>query len=174
MVKRVALVGASSTGKTTVFDTLKVLLSNQEYTFKSEIARTALKYGFPINENGTDSTQLAVSNLHLEALLTPGNLMLDRCYLDLVVYTGLMEGVSSNVSDFILDTWDRVIEQYTHFVYFPIEFDLVKDGVRSEDGDWRVIVNAKFKEMLESLDTPYLTVTGDPSERATQILKYIE
>ena len=51
MMKRIALVGTSSTGKTTVFDLLKTDLLG--YVFVNESTRTVKSYGFPINEDGT-------------------------------------------------------------------------------------------------------------------------
>ena len=51
MIKRVALVGASSTGKTTVYELLKSKLP--KYEFINESTRTVASYGFPINELGT-------------------------------------------------------------------------------------------------------------------------
>ena len=90
MIKRIALVGASSTGKTTVYELLKNKLP--KYEFINESTRTVASYGFPINENGTDATQLAISSFHLEALLKPYNLLLDRCYMDVAVYTCFMDG----------------------------------------------------------------------------------
>ena len=85
MITRIALVGASSTGKTTVYEILKNKLP--KYEFINESTRTIGEYGFPINEEGTDATQLAISSFHLEALLQPSNLVLDRCYMDVVVYS---------------------------------------------------------------------------------------
>ena len=95
MIKRIALVGASSTGKTTVYELLKNKLP--KYEFVNESTRTVGSYGFPINEEGTDATQLAISSFHLEALLQPYNLVLDRCYMDVVVYTKFMKGVTSQI-----------------------------------------------------------------------------
>ena len=67
MITRIALVGASSTGKTTVFELLKNKLP--KYEFVNESTRTIGNYGFPINEQGTDATQLAISSFHLEGPL---------------------------------------------------------------------------------------------------------
>ena len=135
MIKRIALVGASSTGKTTVYELLKNKLT--KYEFINESTRTVGQYGFPINEKGTDATQLAISSFHLEALLQPYNLVLDRCYMDLVVYSHFMEGIEEKTLRYIEDTWNRIKGEYTHYVYFPIEFDSVDDGVRSVNEDWR-------------------------------------
>jgi len=170
MIKRIALVGASSTGKTTVYELLKNRLP--EYKFINESTRSVKRYGFPINEDGTSETQLAISNFHLEALLSPNNLLLDRGYIDLVVYTRHMF-VSPSTRDYIEDTFGRVHKEYTHYIYFPIEFAAVDDGERSVNEDWRKTIDQEFQNILGDLDQPYLTVTGSPLQRVEQILNFI-
>lgn len=171
MIKRIALVGASSTGKTTVYELLKNKLP--KYEFVNESTRTVGSYGFPINEFGTDATQLAISSFHLEALLQPGNMVLDRCYMDLIVYSEHMD-IEDSTKNYIEDTWHRVKNEYTHYVYFPIEFDSVDDGVRSVNEKWRIEVDNSFKELLKGVRQPYLTITGSPMQRVDQILDFIK
>ena len=173
MVKRIALVGSSSTGKTTVYELLKNKLP--KYEFINESTRSVKKYDFAINENGTDATQLAISSFHLEALLKPYNLVLDRCYMDLVVYTRNLPNVRMNTKAFIQNTWHRVKDEYTHYIYFPIEFDAVDDGVRSVNEKWRRKVDEGFIEQLELLpDYKRLTITGSPMQRVDQIMEFIK
>ena len=171
MVKRIALVGASSTGKTTVYELLKNKLP--KYEFINESTRTVGSYGFPINEAGTSETQLAISSFHLEALLKPGNMILDRCYMDLLVYSNFMDKISVETYNYIEDTWNRVKNEYTHYIYFPIEFQSVDDGVRSVNEDWREKIDKEFQLLLEGVRKPYLTVTGSPLQRVEQILEFI-
>jgi|SRR5210317_978700 len=171
MIKRIALVGASSTGKTTVFELLKNKFP--KYEFVNESTRSVAKYGFPINEFGTDATQLAISSFHLEALLRPGNILFDRGYLDLLVYTNHMD-VDDSTKNFIEDTWHRVKGEYTHYIYFPIEFVSVDDGVRSVNEEWRKEIDQEFKKELDNIHKPYLTVTGSPLQRVEQILDFIK
>jgi len=119
MIKRIALIGASSTGKTTVYELLKNKLP--KYEFINESTRTVASYGFPINEAGTSETQLAISSFHLEALLNPGNILLDRCYMDLLVYSKFMDKISVETYNYIEATWNRIKGEYTHYIYFPKE-----------------------------------------------------
>ena len=172
MVKRIALVGASSTGKTTVYELLKNKLP--KYEFINESTRTVGSYGFPINEGGTSETQLAISSFHLEALIQPYNLILDRCYMDLVVYSKYMDKLSLEAYNYIFETWKRVKDEYTHYIYFPIEFDSVDDGVRSVNEDWRRKIDSEFQEQLKTVREPYLVVSGSPMERLNQILEFIK
>ena len=51
--------------------------------------------------------------------------------MDLVVYTRNLPNVRMNTKAFIQNTWNRVKDEYTHYIYFPIVFDAVDDGVRS-------------------------------------------
>ena len=172
MVKRIALVGASSTGKTTVYELLKNKLP--KYEFINESTRTVGSYGFPINEAGTSETQLAISSFHLEALLRPGNVVLDRCYMDLLVYSNFMDKISKEAHNYIEDTWNRVKNEYTHYIYFPIEFKSVDDGVRSVNEEWREKIDKEFQLLLEGVRKPYLTVTGSPLQRVESILTFIK
>ena len=172
MIKRIALVGASSTGKTTVYELLKNKLP--KYEFVNESTRTVGSYGFPINEKGTDATQLAISCFHLEALLQPYNQVLDRCFMDVVVYTRFMDNASEETWKYIDATWNRIKHEYTHYIYFPIEFDSVDDGVRSVNEKWRTDIDEEFKAVLEGVRQPYLTITGSPMQRVEQILKFIK
>ena len=176
MIKRIALVGASSTGKTTVYELLKTKLPTkgfQQWQFINESTRTVASYGFPINEKGTSATQLAISSFHLEALLQPFNMILDRCYLDLLVYTNHMD-VDLATFKYIEKTWERVNDAYTHYIYFPIEFNSVDDGVRSVNEEWRREIDAEFRFRLNKDNIPYLAVTGSPLQRVEQILNYIK
>jgi hypothetical protein len=69
------------------------------------------------------------------------------------------------------------MNQYTHFIYFPIEFKSVDDGVRSIDEEWRAKIDNQFKSNLEAIKNlggDYLTVTGSPKQRVEQILNYIK
>jgi nicotinamide riboside kinase len=172
MIKRIALVGASSTGKTTVYELLKGKLP--KYEFVNESTRSVAKYGFPINENGTSETQLAISSFHLEALLKPGNIIFDRGYLDLLVYSRYMNEISVEAYNYIEATWNRVKNEYTHYIYFPIEFKSVDDGVRSVNEEWRKAIDEEFQLLLDGVRKPYLTVTGSPLQRVEQILNFIK
>jgi hypothetical protein len=171
MIKRIALVGASSTGKTTVFELLKTRLL--KYEFISESTRSVNSFGFDINEQGTDLTQLAISTFHLKHLIDCNKGVYDRCYLDLVVYTKNLEKVSSQVASFIEANWGSIMHEYTHYVYFPIEFDSVDDGTRSVNEDWRRAIDDYFKYRLDVDIKNYLTVTGSPLNRVDQILNFI-
>ena len=171
MGQKIALIGPGSTGKSTVFNMLKEGRLPY-YKFISESTRVVAWYGFPINEQGTDLTQLAISSFHLKALLTTQDTIYDRSYLDLYVYTQTLN-VEPSTLEYIKDVFLEVKDQYTLFVYFPIEFPTVEDGIRSTSEDWRHQVDRLFKECLDKYNLPYITVSGTPAERVSQIISKI-
>jgi nicotinamide riboside kinase len=85
-----------------------------------------------------------------------------------------MDNIDRGTYDFIQDTWNRIKGEYTHYIYFPIEFGSVDDGVRSVNEDWRKKIDERFKSELETVRQPYLTVTGSPMQRVDQILNFIK
>ena len=93
--------------------------------------------------------------------------------MDVVVYSRFMEKIKPMTYSYIEDTWNRIKNEYTHYIYFPIEFDSVDDGVRSIDEEWRTKIDNEFKSILSGVRQPYLTVTGSPMQRVEQILKFI-
>jgi len=93
--------------------------------------------------------------------------------MDLIVYSEHMD-IDDSTKNYIEDTWHRVKNEYTYYVYFPIEFESVDDGVRSIDEEWREDIDKSFKKLLEGVRQPYLTVTGSPMQRVDQILSFIK
>jgi nicotinamide riboside kinase len=94
--------------------------------------------------------------------------------MDLLVYSKFMDKLSVRTYNYIEDTWNRLKNEYTHYVYFPIEFDSIDDGVRSVNEEWRKKIDDEFKAVLEGVRQPYLTITGSPMQRVEQIMKFIK
>ena len=94
--------------------------------------------------------------------------------MDLLVYSKFMDKLSVKTYKYVEDTWNRLKGEYTHYVYFPIEFESVDDGVRSVNEKWRTDIDEEFKAVLEGVRQPYLTITGSPMQRVEQILNFIQ
>jgi len=169
--ERIILCGTSSTGKSTILEVLKGDLLS--YKFISESTRTVKSYGLGINEEGSESTQLAIAAFHLEALLSEEDLILDRGFLDLVVYSRMLPNLNTQVLAYIEDMWRRIAPQYTKICYFPIEFSIVDDGVRTLSSSWRESVDKEFRKELERLGADYIIVRGTREERLITVKDYI-
>lgn len=175
--------GASGTGKTTALDLLKKRLPSTYKIHTSVIRNLASQRGLTLNELATEQTQNLIFEAYENILYDDKDVKYinDRCLIDPVAYT--MYLVSDNKLDkSILDAqWMKlkaaVSEGFLeHVFYFPVNFPLVRDGVRSEDESYRREIDTFIRSILERLEElypdkfSYTTVKGTPEEIVEQIL----
>ena len=147
--------GAQSSGKSTLLSKCEELLPH--WNFVPEVTRYVLKeYDLPINEEGTDLTQIMILSEHLRNVYRKyeknAPVILDRCTLDGIVYTHwLCNNKGVNLSVFSHANWvfEKTIGEYDIIFYTsPYEVPVVDDGERS--------VNIKFRDEIISLFERYL------------------
>lgn len=172
---RMCLTGSQSTGKSTVLN----LFKEAGYPVITEVVRNLVKEkGISINKEGTDATQQMVFNTYSKVLSETEKYVSDRGLTDVISYTaaGVFEG---KVNKAVLDEQEVQLEEFVAnnpdivYVYFPIEFPVVADGVRSVDEDYRKQIDNLIHDTLDGLGIDYLTVTGTPEERFGQILDHV-
>ena len=173
----IALSGAQCTGKTTLLNALKSdpLMSNR-FTFVDEIVRTIQKKGFKINEAGNDETQVIVMQTHSENTKIPGDTLLDRCALDGMVYTTYMwrhHKISRKTYYECLKVFLNCIEKYDIIFYLTPEFDIIPDGVRSTNVDFRNEVADIFEEIIKSYKLTVVRLLGGVEERLSAMRKIL-
>lgn len=175
MNKRIILTGAQGTGKTTVLN----LFKEAGWPVITEVVRKLHKeQGVSINRDGDGGTQQLVFNTYKELLVGEGPYVSDRGLTDVFAYStdalnrhkmdamkALNQGVE--VINFTKENPDIV------YIYFPIEFDVVNDGVRSVDPEYQRVIDEYIKNILDNLNIDYLTVHGTPEERYSQIMDFI-
>lgn len=178
----VSFTGAQSTGKTTLLNRCKEVYSN-EFNFIDEVTRLVKRnYNVPINEDGTDITQLFIVNTHIDNAFKiyedpKKGCILDRCIVDGLVYTGYLalEGKVSkwvvkyakHVFDLLLPKLDKIF--YTH----PGDVELVADGERSVDLEFRRKIIDLFDLLFELHEEKFknklVILKGTVEERMEQI-----
>lgn len=171
---RIAISGSHSTGKSTVMNVLRDIPSlSSRFTFKSEILRDIKKNGIKINEYGTDETQLLVLSKMIEYATIP-NTILDRCLLDCLSYTAYLYE-KGQVRKNTLKIAETLFENIKYDIYFYIapEFDIVPDGVRSENFEFRDRVAEIFEEYIEAYKLEPIRLTGSVTERVEQFTNTI-
>ena len=62
---RIAITGSHNTGKTSLINKLYPRIEFEGYDFYQEAVREVYRLGFPFNNESNDSSQLAMSSLHL-------------------------------------------------------------------------------------------------------------
>lgn len=166
---RIAISGSHSTGKSTLINALKEIPSlSRRFTFKTEILRDIKKTGIKINEFGSDETQLIVMAKHMEYATIP-NTILDRCVFDGMVYTAYLYE-KNQVKKSTLRVAESIFENVRYDIYFYIapEFDIIPDGVRSENVEFRDRIAELFEEYMDAYNLNAIRLTGTVKERTTQ------
>lgn len=175
MNKRIILSGASGTGKSTVLN----LFKEAGYPVVTEVVRTLIKEkGIVINEQAPDESQMLIFEGVMDSIR--GNkFVADRGLADVLGYSevGYTRG---NISGNVFAKQQELALKFTHdnpdiiYIFFPVEFDIVADGIRSTDEVYRGQTSQAIENWVCSLSkNQYLTVHGTPEERFRQILDYV-
>ena len=169
---KIAISGSHSTGKSTVINVLKGMPELvKRFAFKGEILRDIRKMGININEYGTDDTQILVLSKFLE-YSTIRNSILDRCALDGLAYTAYLYE-KGQVKKSTLKIAEAIFENVKYDMYFYIapEFEIVPDGVRSENVEFRTRVAELFEEYMEVYRITPIRLTGNVDQRVAQFME---
>jgi thymidylate kinase len=171
--------GVQSSGKTTLLKSCKEIYSDR-FEFVDEVTRLVKReFNVPINEQGTGLTQCLITNKHIENVLRQRDkdVILDRCILDGLCYTGYLhlEGsVPKWVFDYTQNVFKRLISQYNIIFYTdPYDVALVDDGERSTDIDFRNKMIETFEQVIISygdlLENKLVRLKGTVEERMEAI-----
>lgn len=171
---KIILTGSQGTGKSTVLHEFE----KGGFAVITEVVRKLAKDGIKINEMGDEEGQKKIFETYKE-LLSNENYMSDRGLTDVAAYTWYLVN-ENKIHPSIL--WEQLedIEEFFNahtdiiVCYFPIEFPVVDDGVRSVDESFRLRIDHYIKDILDTKHIPYITVTGTVEERVELIRKTIE
>jgi len=179
--------GAHGTGKTSM---AQAMLDGpfSSFSLVPSTARQIKAYGYPINREATELSQILVPLLRMvdeaEAFTNQHNrmykqgLISDRTLVDSLAYTmyqnlhvwesgDLIENVTLRLAQMHINT-------YNVLLYFPIYWDNVDDGVRDPDEQYRRDIDNNIKTILELLGINYYTVPNvTPEIRADWLVQKI-
>lgn len=165
---KIEFIGAQGTGKTTVADQL----TGFGIPVIDNVIRNLVKeQGIKINQQGTIEGQEAIFRAYEHALDEYMDFISTRSLFDVVAFTQYLY-VHGRIEDpyDVVRQVDRLVT-YLHnnkdvvYVYFPIEFDPVDDGVRSTDKKYQKEIDKIMVEILKNTKTPYYTIHGTVEER---------
>ena len=169
-MNKIVFTGTHSTGKTTL---LKEFVG-KNYNIITEVVRELAKTGIKINKDGDYLGQTIIFNKYLEKLLCADNFISDRCLVDVLAYTKYL--VDAGKVD--KELYDNQLKSFIMFnetcpdvmyCYFPIEFDMVEDGVRVQDDNFRKEIDKNIMYILNSTGTKYVTIKGTHEERVEKL-----
>lgn len=169
----IAFTGPQSSGKTTLIDLLKYYTDNHhlKFTYIGSATRSLKAKGLTINNIGDtfDETQRAVVKSHLDNIKYyenhGGNVVLDRCLLDGIVYTRYFYN-QGKVSNEVMNYSEHMLKNYYSaydivFYLDPTGVPLVADNERSTDLIFRKDIIELFNEYLLEFKAIKLTGTID-------------
>ena len=174
VIMRIALSGAQGTGKTTLINELKNGSFLPHYTFYDEVVRNLVKRtGISINRKADDYSQTAITNeqvrLASETTFNTPNAFFDRCIVDshaFTIFDYVREQISKKVYMYSSEMLKMVFTYFPYdmVIYIPPKIQLVEDGVRDTDVQYRnridkLMTNVLNYNSIKSSSTKIYTLT---------------
>lgn len=179
-MERVIYTGAQGTGKTTILNIMRAA-----YDVITEVVRNLSKKGVKINEQGTLDGQETIFNEYKRLLGKKREYISDRGLTDVTAYTMYLASHEKNTDEKaalvrLAQNQINYIKQFVEknpdivYCYFPIEFPVVNDGVRSTDEEFRKEIDKHIVDILKTVNIPYITVTGSVEQRLSTCMDVME
>ena len=180
MGMRIAFAGSHSTGKTTLISFFETRVREKNPSLKitkiSNIPRQVIARGFPMEKNSTVDAycNYILDQFREERLAMEQGcdlLMSDRTVLDAVGYALTNRDiprpfVPQYFIDMLIEVWLREALFYDLYVFLPVEFDMVQDGVRPVDERYRQSVSLQIQRLLtQHLQDRFLIASGSVEQR---------
>ncbi|MBR5297532.1 MAG: ATP-binding protein [Parabacteroides sp.] len=159
-------VGTQSTGKSTILRQFQ-----SEYNVITEVVRRLAKEGVKINEMGDEEGQWAIFNEYKKLFSEQDNYISDRGLVDVCAYTKYLVDQGSIDESIYTEQLKQLKEfvrdvQATYF-YFPIEFPVVADGVRSVDENFRKAIDENIRAIMKEAKINHVIITGSVEHRVS-------
>lgn len=171
----ISFTGAQSTGKSTLLEKLKTNERFRKFNFVPEITRSLKKkYKIDINESGDEFTQLLTVNSHLYNYIDhkDGNVILDRCILDGMIYTMYQyqtKKIPIEVFNYSEYLFKKLIGELDIILYTEPDIPLVDDGERSANEEFRNVIIKLFEEAIQHYKINVVRLKGSVEERLETI-----
>lgn len=170
-MKRIAIVGSFSTGKTTLGNELSREL---ELPLLPEVARQVVELGFKLDKDATPETETLIFLRQWHAEMTHTEFVGDRSLIDVIAYAEwVLEHQDFRKEHYL---WESCLDiaqenlrtQYTHVFYLPVEFPIVLDGLRPDDPEFQADIDKRMRRILDSYAVAFTELTGSVETRLEQ------
>lgn len=167
----ISFTGAQSTGKSTLL-TMCQQHFGKKYKYVEEVTRLVKrKYKVPINEYGNNTTQCLIINQHIiNSVKYKKNVIMDRCIIDGIVYTSWLHQqgqVNKWVVDYAFEVGRMLVPKLDLIFHCVADFDLVSDGERSDDTQFRNEISIMMNHILQqdAFKDKVVKLTGNIEQR---------
>lgn len=178
---KINFVGAQGTGKTTLLEAARRDEYFKDFQFCTEIVRDLVKKkNLSINESGNAKSQKVFFDAYNKILNKDGYIS-DRCIIDVHAYTNyLYDYKSSNSEKEFQSLYKEILREnsilkslnkdsFGIIIYFPIEFELVDDGIRSLNVYFQEYIDQYIVNTLNKYQLPFYTIRGSVEQRLKQL-----
>lgn len=178
---KINFVGTQGTGKTTLLEAARKDEAFKDFQFCTEIVRDLVKKkNLSINESGNTRSQKVFFDAYNKILNKDGYIS-DRCILDVHAYTNyLYDYKSSNSEKELRSLYKEILREnsilkslnkdsFGIIIYFPIEFELVDDGIRSLNVYFQEYIDQYIVNTLNKYQLPFYTIRGSVEQRLKQL-----
>ena len=173
---RIVFTGAQGTGKTTVLKEFEAKGKN----VITEVVRELAKSGVKINKDGDEKGQTKIFKTYKEKLaeLSITGYISDRCLVDVIAYSMYLAEQGKVSDEYVQKQMKQLIKFKNEnpdiaYCYFPIEFDVVADGVRDTDEEFRAAIDHNIKAVLQEAGIQPIIVKGTVEERVAKVQRII-
>ena len=169
MDKKIMFTGAQGTGKTTLIYSTMESYENTPVSING-IRDLIKKYKLDHSENSNETTQTKIFNYYKKLVRDNKTLVCDRSLIDVFAYT-LSLYKHFKVSEDYFKKQERAFAKFVKenkditYCYFPIEFKVVNDGVRSIDEEYRTEIDTNIKAILKTYNIDYIEISGSMDDR---------
>jgi len=183
---RIALTGASSTGKTTLLgDLLKTTIFNNAHIIKSQLNVRNILSEMGVRADGRNNNQqkrrrfqweLLEKKISLESNL--GSFITDRSTVDMAAYWIVRDtvgGIDTEDEKYMKEchTYALKYDVHIHLPFGKIPF--TNDGKRPTDKAYNEKSCRTIKELLQEWELPHISLEKtDPIERVTEVIDYLD
>lgn len=178
---KVNFVGTQGTGKTTLLEAARKDEAFKDFQFCTEIVRDLVKKkNLSINESGNAKSQKVFFDAY-NKILNKNGYISDRCIIDVHAYTNYLYDYKPIENKKELQSLYKEIlrensilkslnkDSFGIIIYFPIEFELVDDGIRSLNVSFQEYIDQYIVSILNKYQLPFYTIRGSVEQRLKQL-----
>lgn len=171
-MRRIAIVGSFSTGKTTLAEAVSDKLG---LPLLPEAAREVVELGFRLDKDATPETEALIFLKQFYNEMAHPEFVGDRSLIDVMTYAGWVLDNREWTKEMAL--WEEcekiarhhLRSQYSHVFYLPVEFPIVADGLRPLDPEFQADIDRRMIALMDHNGITFDTLRGSVDERVTAL-----